>query len=90
MQIIGQLFSISLSLPKPIPSGTISEMSYGALSSLEDVIAILRSVSRPQCFFFVLAKISFFNNLMFFHILRTLQLIHQKYLTGLYPRFVLY
>ncbi|WOH06122.1 hypothetical protein DCAR_0625545 [Daucus carota subsp. sativus] len=44
-QIIGQLFSISLSLPRPVPhtSVTNSEMSYGALSSLEDVIAILRS-----------------------------------------------
>ncbi|XP_074355121.1 protein SHOOT GRAVITROPISM 6 isoform X2 [Apium graveolens] len=44
-QIIGQLFSISLSLPRPVPStsGTNLEMSYSALSSLEDVIAMLRS-----------------------------------------------
>ncbi|KAJ4833816.1 Protein SHOOT GRAVITROPISM 6 [Turnera subulata] len=44
-QIIDQLFSISLSLPRPIgsTSGTDIELSYIALSSLEDVIAILRS-----------------------------------------------
>uniref|UniRef100_A0A2C9VCM9 Uncharacterized protein n=1 Tax=Manihot esculenta TaxID=3983 RepID=A0A2C9VCM9_MANES len=44
-QILDQLFSISLSLPKPVgsSSGVDIELSYGALSSLEDVIAILRS-----------------------------------------------
>ncbi|XP_021677399.2 protein SHOOT GRAVITROPISM 6 isoform X1 [Hevea brasiliensis] len=44
-QILDQLFSISLSLPKPVGSstGVDVELSYGALSSLEDVIAILRS-----------------------------------------------
>ncbi|KAL5546037.1 hypothetical protein UlMin_005724 [Ulmus minor] len=43
-QILDQLFSISLSLPKPAASssGVDIELSYGALSSLEDVIAILR------------------------------------------------
>ena len=48
VQILDQLFSISLSLPRPA-SSLISaediELSYGALSSLEDVIAILRNVS---------------------------------------------
>ncbi|KAH9723113.1 protein SHOOT GRAVITROPISM 6 [Citrus sinensis] len=44
-QILDQLFSISLSLPRPVgsSSGIDLELSYGALSSLEDVIAILRS-----------------------------------------------
>ncbi|XP_050910531.1 protein SHOOT GRAVITROPISM 6 isoform X7 [Lathyrus oleraceus] len=45
-QILDQLFSISLSLPKP-PGLSISaediELSYRALSSLEDVIAMLRN-----------------------------------------------
>ncbi|XP_054824729.1 protein SHOOT GRAVITROPISM 6-like isoform X2 [Prosopis cineraria] len=45
-QILDQLFSISLSLPRPATSSITSEdieLSYGALSSLEDVIAILRN-----------------------------------------------
>jgi hypothetical protein len=44
-QIIDQLFSISLSLPRPVTSSFSPdiELSYCALSSLEDVIAILRS-----------------------------------------------
>lgn len=44
-QILDQLFSISLSLPRPVGSsiGADIESLYGALSSLEDVIAILRS-----------------------------------------------
>ncbi|PQQ19778.1 protein SHOOT GRAVITROPISM 6 [Prunus yedoensis var. nudiflora] len=44
-QILDQLFSISLSLPRPETSsyGVDIELSYSALSSLEDVIAILRS-----------------------------------------------
>ncbi|KAK3013387.1 hypothetical protein RJ639_010056 [Escallonia herrerae] len=43
-QILDQLFSISLSLPRPATSFTSDiEMSYRALSSLEDVLAILRS-----------------------------------------------
>ncbi|WCJ34428.1 ARM repeat superfamily protein [Euphorbia peplus] len=44
-QILDQLFSISLSLPKPVGSnvGVDIQSSYTALSSLEDVIAILRS-----------------------------------------------
>ncbi|XP_022767234.1 protein SHOOT GRAVITROPISM 6-like isoform X5 [Durio zibethinus] len=44
-QILDQLFSISLSLPKPLGSsvGGDIELCYGALSSLEDVIAILKS-----------------------------------------------
>ncbi|GAV58925.1 hypothetical protein CFOL_v3_02458 [Cephalotus follicularis] len=44
-QILDQLFSISLSLPRPVGSSfsVDIELSYGALSSLEDVIAILRS-----------------------------------------------
>ncbi|XP_039059136.1 protein SHOOT GRAVITROPISM 6-like isoform X1 [Hibiscus syriacus] len=42
---IDQLFSISLSLPKPLGSSVYGdiELCYVALSSLEDVIAILRS-----------------------------------------------
>ncbi|KAJ8753981.1 hypothetical protein K2173_001879 [Erythroxylum novogranatense] len=44
-QILDQLFSISMSLPKPVGSSSSAdiELSYRALSSLEDVIAILRS-----------------------------------------------
>ncbi|KAK4789666.1 hypothetical protein SAY86_016970 [Trapa natans] len=44
-QILDQLFSTSLSLPRPasIISVVDLESSYSALSSLEDVIAILRS-----------------------------------------------
>ncbi|POO01806.1 Coatomer beta subunit [Trema orientale] len=44
-QILDQLFSISLSLPRTAASnfGADIELSYSALSSLEDVIAILRS-----------------------------------------------
>ncbi|GFS45715.1 ARM repeat superfamily protein [Actinidia rufa] len=43
-QILDVFFSISLSLPRPIASssGVDIELSYSALSSLEDVIAILR------------------------------------------------
>ncbi|XP_010507584.1 PREDICTED: protein SHOOT GRAVITROPISM 6-like [Camelina sativa] len=42
-QILDQFFSISLSLPKAaLSSGLDSEESYKALSSLEDVIAILK------------------------------------------------
>ncbi|KAF7147161.1 hypothetical protein RHSIM_Rhsim03G0088500 [Rhododendron simsii] len=43
-QILDLFFSISLSLPRPIASssGVDIESSYAALSSLEDVIAILR------------------------------------------------
>ncbi|XP_058077009.1 protein SHOOT GRAVITROPISM 6 isoform X2 [Magnolia sinica] len=44
-QILDLCFSIALSLPRPVGSalGVDMEMSYGALCSLEDVIAILRS-----------------------------------------------
>ncbi|MED6125911.1 Protein SHOOT GRAVITROPISM 6, partial [Stylosanthes scabra] len=45
-EILDQLFSISLSLPRPAGSLISSEdieLSYSALSSLEDVIAILRN-----------------------------------------------
>lgn len=44
-QILDQLFDISLSLPRPATTtfNTDIELAYGALSSLEDVIAILRS-----------------------------------------------
>ncbi|XP_044471670.1 protein SHOOT GRAVITROPISM 6 isoform X2 [Mangifera indica] len=44
-QILDQLFSFSLSLPRSLGSNSVVdiEMSYSALSSLEDVIAILRS-----------------------------------------------
>ncbi|TYH47376.1 hypothetical protein ES332_D11G407600v1 [Gossypium tomentosum] len=44
-QILDQLFNISLSLPKPLGSSVYGdiELCYVALSSLEDVIAILRS-----------------------------------------------
>ncbi|CAL5387693.1 unnamed protein product [Camellia sinensis] len=43
-QILDLFFSISLSLPRPVSSssGVNIELSYNALSSLEDVIAILR------------------------------------------------
>ncbi|XP_071701301.1 protein SHOOT GRAVITROPISM 6 [Rutidosis leptorrhynchoides] len=43
-QILDQFFDISLSLPRPVASNqsTPIEASYAALSSLEDVIAILR------------------------------------------------
>ncbi|KVH90493.1 Armadillo-like helical, partial [Cynara cardunculus var. scolymus] len=45
-QILDQFFDISLSLPRPVASNsTPIESSYAALSSLEDVIAILRRVS---------------------------------------------
>ncbi|KAH9621654.1 hypothetical protein KSS87_017788 [Heliosperma pusillum] len=45
IQIFDLFFSISLSLPRPANanSGTDLETCYGALASLEDVIAILRS-----------------------------------------------
>ncbi|XP_019243060.1 PREDICTED: protein SHOOT GRAVITROPISM 6 isoform X1 [Nicotiana attenuata] len=45
VQILHLYFSISLSLPRPAKSGFSNdiESSYSALSSLEDVIAILRS-----------------------------------------------
>lgn len=43
-EILDQLFSISLSLPRPVTASVVDvESSYSALSSLEDVIAILRS-----------------------------------------------
>ncbi|GAB2235811.1 hypothetical protein Drorol1_Dr00026252 [Drosera rotundifolia] len=44
-QTLDLLFSISLSLPRPAnsPDGLDVELSYRALSSLEDVIAILKS-----------------------------------------------
>ncbi|XP_019425603.1 PREDICTED: protein SHOOT GRAVITROPISM 6 isoform X3 [Lupinus angustifolius] len=45
-QILDQLFSISLSLPRPAGlsmSAEAIELAYSALSSLEDVIAILRN-----------------------------------------------
>lgn len=44
-QILDQLFSISISLPRPVGSSIDADIEslYGALSSLEDVIAILRS-----------------------------------------------
>ncbi|KAL2487315.1 Protein SHOOT GRAVITROPISM 6 [Abeliophyllum distichum] len=44
-QILDLFFSISLSLPRPVNSsvGLDIELSYSALSSLEDVIAILKS-----------------------------------------------
>ncbi|KAI3706697.1 hypothetical protein L6452_24616 [Arctium lappa] len=42
-QILDQFFDISLSLPRPVASSsTPIESSYAALSSLEDVIAILK------------------------------------------------
>ncbi|KAK9079338.1 hypothetical protein SSX86_001009 [Deinandra increscens subsp. villosa] len=43
-QILDQFFDISLSLPRPVASNfsTPDESSYAALSSLEDVIAILK------------------------------------------------
>ncbi|XP_076947107.1 protein SHOOT GRAVITROPISM 6-like isoform X1 [Bidens hawaiensis] len=43
-QLLDQLFDISLSLPRPVASNSSTpiESSYAALSSLEDVIAILR------------------------------------------------
>lgn len=48
-QILDLCFSIALSLPRPVMSGSGVELeiSYRALSSLEDVIAILKSVCIP-------------------------------------------
>ncbi|KAM3325089.1 protein SHOOT GRAVITROPISM 6 isoform X1 [Capsicum chacoense] len=45
VQILHLYFSISLSLPRPVNSSASNdiELSYSALSSLEDVMAILRS-----------------------------------------------
>lgn len=53
-QILDQLFSLALSLPKPAGfSGSVDiELPYSALSSLEDVIAILRSVSSIHSLIF--------------------------------------
>lgn len=62
-QILDQLFSISLSLPKPAASCTSSEdkeLSYRALSSLEDVIAILKNVSSLLLFISMLMNFFFF------------------------------
>ncbi|KAG9442187.1 hypothetical protein H6P81_018041 [Aristolochia fimbriata] len=42
-QILDLFFSLSLCLPRPVTFGVDVETVYGALSSLEDVIAILRS-----------------------------------------------
>ncbi|MCH85742.1 maestro heat-like repeat-containing family protein [Trifolium medium] len=61
-QILDQLFSISLSLPKP-PGLSISaediEFSYSALSSLEDVIAMLRNVSSLTTLFLPFLHLSY-------------------------------
>lgn len=53
LQILDLFFSISLSLPKSANSsfGLDVELCYGALSALEDVIAILRSVSEIPTLF---------------------------------------
>lgn len=68
MQIIDLLFSISLSLPRPAGSSIsaeVIELSYSALSSLEDVIAILRNVSSLTTLFYFLAFCSVFSILYF-------------------------
>lgn len=51
-QIIALFFNISLSLPKSVTSSNDVdlEVSYSALSSLEDVISILRRVSLVSAF----------------------------------------
>ncbi|XP_019054507.1 PREDICTED: protein SHOOT GRAVITROPISM 6 isoform X2 [Nelumbo nucifera] len=61
-QILDILFSISLSLPRPAESNISfnAELSYGALSSLEDVIAILRSdtsIDQSEVFNRVLSSV---------------------------------
>ena len=46
LQIIALFFNISLSLPKQKTANDIDlESSYGALSSLEDIVSIIRRVS---------------------------------------------
>lgn len=54
LQILDLFFSISLSLPRSVNAifGLDIEKCYGALSALEDVIAILRSVSQITTLFF--------------------------------------
>ncbi|KHN02293.1 HEAT repeat-containing protein 7A like [Glycine soja] len=68
-QILDLLFSISLSLPRPAGSSISAEdieLSYSALSSLEDVIAILRNVSSLITLFHYLAFI--INNCLGNHV----------------------
>lgn len=70
MQILDLLFSISLSLPRPAGSSISAEdieLSYSALSSLEDVIAILRNVSSLITLFHYLACCSSFSNFIVFY-----------------------
>lgn len=62
VQIIGLFFSISLSLPKLAASNTDIdlEVSYNALSSLEDVISILRrdaSIDQSEVFNRVISSV---------------------------------
>jgi hypothetical protein len=46
LQIIALFFNISLSLPKQKAANDIDlESSYSALSSLEDIVSIIRRVS---------------------------------------------
>nr|XP_029119800.1 protein SHOOT GRAVITROPISM 6 isoform X2 [Elaeis guineensis] len=62
VQIVGLFFSISLSLPKLVVSSSDLdlEVSYSALSSLEDVISILRrdaSIDQSEVFNRVLSSV---------------------------------
>ncbi|KAJ8622795.1 hypothetical protein MRB53_031324 [Persea americana] len=62
-QILDLFFSISLSLPRPVGStlGADVETSYSALSSLEDVIAILRSdasIDQSEVFNRIVSSVS--------------------------------
>ncbi|XP_020263565.1 protein SHOOT GRAVITROPISM 6 isoform X2 [Asparagus officinalis] len=60
VQIVGIFFSISLSLPKLIATDIDLELSYNALSSLEDVISILRrdeSIDQSEVFNRVVSSI---------------------------------
>ncbi|PIA54938.1 hypothetical protein AQUCO_00901089v1 [Aquilegia coerulea] len=61
-QILDLFFSISLSLPRPVGSVVEDiEMPYSALSSLEDVIAILRSdasIDQSEVFSRIVSSVS--------------------------------
>lgn len=69
LQILDLFFSISLSLPRPVNSSLSMdvELSYSALTSLEDVIAILRRVSQFSISMFILLFVlSNYSKICFF------------------------
>lgn len=90
MQILDQFFDISLSLPRPVASSnsTPIESSYAALSSLEDVIAILRRVSLYNVLFFLIRITHVYLVFDLLCMIRTHLLILQKYLTVSFHLFV--